>query len=145
MYRVIKTINGREYFYDQETYRESGRVKTRNIYIGPVEPRRKKGIQGFMRDLIKREKNEETQAEMQARVAREDKEYAQWDHINDLLTADTISLGAISEIAEAQAAPAAQTDVATESAPAGKGEPADHDGGGEAEGDAAGDGDAGER
>ncbi len=37
MYRVIKTINGRRYFYDQTTWREAGKVKTRSIYVGPVD------------------------------------------------------------------------------------------------------------
>ena len=36
MYKVIKTIKGRRYLYLQETYREGGKVKTRNQYIGPV-------------------------------------------------------------------------------------------------------------
>jgi hypothetical protein len=34
-YRVIKTIKGRRYHYDQKTYRENGRVRTLNRYIGP--------------------------------------------------------------------------------------------------------------
>lgn len=33
-YRVIKTIRGRRYIYDQKTYRENGRVRTLNRYIG---------------------------------------------------------------------------------------------------------------
>ena len=36
MYIVIKTIKGRQYQYQQRTYREAGRVRTESIYIGPV-------------------------------------------------------------------------------------------------------------
>jgi hypothetical protein len=35
-YKVIKTIRGRGYLYWQMTYREKGKVKTRNKYIGPA-------------------------------------------------------------------------------------------------------------
>ena len=35
-YIVIKTIKGRQYQYQQRTYREGGRVRTESIYIGPV-------------------------------------------------------------------------------------------------------------
>jgi hypothetical protein len=35
-YRVTKTIKGHQYLYEQQTYRENGRVRTRNRYIGPV-------------------------------------------------------------------------------------------------------------
>jgi hypothetical protein len=34
-YQVIKTINGRKYLYLQMTYRENGKVRTRNKYLGP--------------------------------------------------------------------------------------------------------------
>ena len=37
MYRVVKTIGGRRYVYEQETYRQRGKVKTRSRYLGPVE------------------------------------------------------------------------------------------------------------
>jgi hypothetical protein len=30
-YEVIKTINDRRYRYSQETYREAGKVRTRNV------------------------------------------------------------------------------------------------------------------
>ena len=36
MYTVIKTIKGRQYRYQQRTYREGGRVRTESIYVGPV-------------------------------------------------------------------------------------------------------------
>jgi|SRR3954470_1108830 len=35
-YRVVKTIKGHSYIYEQQTYREGGRVRTRNRYIGPA-------------------------------------------------------------------------------------------------------------
>ena len=35
-YQVIKTINGRKYLYLQTTYRENGKVKTKNKYLGPA-------------------------------------------------------------------------------------------------------------
>lgn len=37
-YRVIKTIKGRQYIYEQSTYREGGKVRTRSSYIGAVDP-----------------------------------------------------------------------------------------------------------
>lgn len=38
-YRVIKKINGSHYLYEQETYREGGKVRTRSQYIGAVDPK----------------------------------------------------------------------------------------------------------
>lgn len=35
-YTVIKTIKGRQYRYLQTTYRNGGKVRTRNKYLGPV-------------------------------------------------------------------------------------------------------------
>ena len=37
MYRVIKTINGHRYYYDQRTWREGGKVRCESIYVGPVD------------------------------------------------------------------------------------------------------------
>ena len=37
-YRVVKKINGCHYLYEQETYREGGKVRTRSQYIGAVDP-----------------------------------------------------------------------------------------------------------
>jgi hypothetical protein len=36
-YVVIKTIKGRRYYYRQKTWREGQRVRTRSVYIGPVD------------------------------------------------------------------------------------------------------------
>jgi len=33
-YRVVKTIKGHQYLYEQQTYREGQHVRTRNRYIG---------------------------------------------------------------------------------------------------------------
>lgn len=35
-YQVVKTINGRQYLYLQMTYRQGGKVKTKNKYLGPA-------------------------------------------------------------------------------------------------------------
>ena len=53
-YIVIKSIKGRQYRYQQRTYREGGRVKTESIYLGPVagSPRRK-GILAGIGDLVR--------------------------------------------------------------------------------------------
>jgi hypothetical protein len=40
MARVIKTIRGRQYYYDQTSQRVDGKVVTTSIYIGPANPRR---------------------------------------------------------------------------------------------------------
>ena len=107
MYECIKTINGIEYRYQQETYRENGKVKTRSVYIGPVDGgRRKKGLTGFVQNLVKkkdrREDIGESDAEASARVAREDTQRAKNERVNGLLTAPSISLGAIGEISASQ-------------------------------------------
>ncbi len=59
MYIVIKTIKGRQYQYQQRTYREGGRVRTESIYIGPVGGgirRQKAGraVEGFIRANLTR-------------------------------------------------------------------------------------------
>jgi hypothetical protein len=106
-YEVIKTIGGRQYRYLQETYRESGRVRTRNTYLGPIDVgvRRRGGLTGFLQGLVrKKDRNDfgETETEARVRVAREDRERAKQARINERLAAPTISLGAINEIAESQ-------------------------------------------
>jgi hypothetical protein len=35
-YIVIKTIKGKQYRYQQRSYREGGRVRTESIYMGPI-------------------------------------------------------------------------------------------------------------
>jgi hypothetical protein len=37
-YPVIKRVKGRPYLYIQESYREGGGVKTRSVYLGPLDP-----------------------------------------------------------------------------------------------------------
>src|SRR4051794_4479195 len=97
-YEVIKTISGRQYRYLQETYRESGRVRTRNTYLGPVDGgvRRRGGVTGFLQSLVrKKERNEFGESEIQTRerVAREARERVKQARINELLTDSTVSLG----------------------------------------------------
>lgn len=36
-YRRIKTIKGRQYVYEQESYRENGKVRVRQKYLGPLD------------------------------------------------------------------------------------------------------------
>ena len=108
-YEVIKTISGRQYRYLQKTYRESGGVRTRNIYLGPVDGgvRRRSGVTDFLQGLVrKKEPNDFGESEIQTRerVAREDRERGKQARVNELLTSSTISLGAINEIAESQTA-----------------------------------------
>jgi hypothetical protein len=44
-YIVIKTIKGRQYRYQQRTYRQDGKVRTETIYLGPVDGgQRRKGV-----------------------------------------------------------------------------------------------------
>jgi antirestriction protein ArdC len=45
-YIVIKTINGRRYYYRQKTWREGGRVRTRSEYIGPAGDAELAGVGG---------------------------------------------------------------------------------------------------
>ena len=59
MYIVIKTIKGRQYQYQQRTYREAGRVRTESIYVGPVgggirRPKAKRNEEGFIRANLTR-------------------------------------------------------------------------------------------
>ena len=108
-YEVIKTISGRQYRYLQETYRKSGRSRTRNIYLGPVDGgvRRRGSVTGLLRGLVrKKDRNDfgETETQARDRVAREDRERAKEARVNELLSGSTISLGAINEIADSQTA-----------------------------------------
>ena len=105
-YVVIKTINGRRYRYSQRTWREGGRVRTKSVYLGPAdgEARRQKGVTGFLQRLVRKSgRVVESEKQVQERIAAEDREYAKQDRINDMLTAPTISVDAISEIASEQA------------------------------------------
>lgn len=50
---VIKTIKGRRYRYWQRSYRDGGRVRTKSIYIGPVDGgRQRRGILRRLGELI---------------------------------------------------------------------------------------------
>ena len=101
-YEVIKTIGGRRYRYSQETYREGGKVRTRNVYLGPVDGgvRRRRGVTGFLQDLVRKKERDdigETETQARERVAAEDRDRARHARTSDLLSASTISLGAIDE------------------------------------------------
>lgn len=50
MARVIKTIGGRQYYYEQHSYRVNGKVKTISKYLGPVNPRQ--SLVGFIKNQI---------------------------------------------------------------------------------------------
>ncbi len=49
-YIVTKTIKGRQYRYQQRSYREGGRVRTESIYLGPVSALRRmtRKVVGFI-------------------------------------------------------------------------------------------------
>src|SRR5665213_3259761 len=54
-YRVIKTIRGRRYLYEQRSWREGKRVRSQSRCLGPLDPpvhRRRKGVLGKIRDLV---------------------------------------------------------------------------------------------
>ena len=52
-YIVIKTIKGRQYRYQQRSYRQGGKVRTETIYLGPVDGgRRRRGLLRRIGDLI---------------------------------------------------------------------------------------------
>ena len=91
-YIVVKTVKGRQYLYEQRTWREGKRVRTESRYLGPLggstrAPKKKKGLlrnigafikaQGpLMRsldrfdELAARQAAERELAEKQARVAQ---------------------------------------------------------------------------
>ena len=110
MYEVIKTIGGRRYRYLQRSYRENGRVRTQSQYLGPVDgearprkPRRIKAVLDALVGLARRGPGYESEAGIQRRMADESVARDRQTRINDLLTAPTIALSAIREIADAQA------------------------------------------
>ena len=54
-YRVIKTIRGRHYLYEQRSWREGKRVRTQSRCLGPLDPplrQMRKGVLGKLRALI---------------------------------------------------------------------------------------------
>lgn len=81
-------------------------MKTRNVYLGPVDGVRRQGVGGFVRDLVRRKDRtairEETEKQMRERVAADDKQRDKSDRINDLLNAPSISMESIAEISSAQ-------------------------------------------
>jgi uncharacterized protein YeeX (DUF496 family) len=93
-YRVIKTVKGRRYMYEQRTWREGKRVRTESRYIGPLDgaPKRRRlgqKIADFIkanmavdRECITEEMlnqyNARVDAEEQARLAKLDDLYAKY-------------------------------------------------------------------
>jgi hypothetical protein len=125
-YEVIKTIKGRQYRYLQETYREGGRVRTRNSYLGPLDGgvRRRGGVTGLLQDLVrKKDRGDfgETESQERERVACEDRERVKQARVNEQLTGATISLGAMNDIAESQTA-CGKADVCSDKAGGSEGE-----------------------
>lgn len=51
-YKVIKWRKGRPYLYEQETYREAGKVKTRNRYLGNADNMTKKNDKYDVDDIL---------------------------------------------------------------------------------------------
>jgi hypothetical protein len=116
-YHVIKTVGGRQYRYLQRSYRDGGRVRTKSIYLGPVDAtRRKRGLLREMIDeLVRKPAWRESERDLQERLARETAERAVVDRNNELLTAPSITLDAIQEIAASQAEQSAAPGDACES------------------------------
>jgi hypothetical protein len=109
-YHVIRTINGRRYRYLQRSVREGRKVRSEYVYLGPVDDE----PQSFTEELknMVRTSYEFTEEQERQQFAQQQAEYAQCDRVNELLTAETITLQGINEIADAQA----------EKSPAGEGE-----------------------
>ena len=52
-YIVIKSIKGRQYRYQQRSYRQGGKVRTETIYLGPVDGGiRRKGVRERIGEFI---------------------------------------------------------------------------------------------
>lgn len=51
-YIVIKTINGRQYRYEQRSWREGKRVRTQSRYLGPVSEEGPSGVGGLVSNFI---------------------------------------------------------------------------------------------
>jgi hypothetical protein len=90
-YIVVKTIKGRQYRYQQRSYRQGGKVRTEAIYLGPVSGgTRRKGVLRRIGEFIEANRtrrnglpDEETMLkEYNARVERERQQQA--DVIADL-------------------------------------------------------------
>jgi hypothetical protein len=75
--------------------------------IAVLPNERAAGVTEFLRDMVRKRNRDddrgETESQVRERVAIEDAERARNDRVNDLLTADTISLDAVNEISDMQA------------------------------------------
>lgn len=52
-YIVTKTIKGRQYRYEQTSYREGGKVKTKSVYLGPVSGTTRKAADEKYRQVLR--------------------------------------------------------------------------------------------
>src|SRR5271170_4614458 len=109
-HEVIRTVNGRQYRYLEESYRVPGlrTPRKRSTYLGPVEGerKRKRGIFGVIDDLVRKkhdwEYTKERPHEEKERIAHEDKERERTARNNDLLSGKSITLAELAEVAETQ-------------------------------------------
>jgi len=118
-YHVIRTINGRRYRYLQRSVREGKRVRSEYVYLGPEEPP-EYTLSEELKNMV-RKTYELTDEEVRLEAERQQEFYAQRDRINELLTADTISLAGLQEVADAQKeSPAADAEGSEGTAGAGE-------------------------
>ena len=132
-YIVIKTIRGRQYRYEQRSWREGKRVRTKSRYLGPVAGERPTGlieqISSFLaaqrlspedRAMASAERHAERvaqeQKEMFGETAQERAEREQQDHLDRLHDQYGLTLGPIDPTPAEPAAPASEE--GTESAEA---------------------------
>jgi hypothetical protein len=94
VYRIVKTVGGHRYIYEQRTWREGKRVRTESRYIGPADgaPKRRRlgqKIADFIKANMERDReviteemlqqyNARVEAQEQARLAKLDDLYAKY-------------------------------------------------------------------
>jgi len=110
---VIKTIRGRRYRYVQHSVRVDGKVKTKSVYLGPMDPKRLKS-EGIFRNIIVRRHglpDDETMlAEFNAKVAREEAAIkAGLDKLHTDFGFKTPTYTALGHVVEIEKAPAVET------------------------------------
>jgi hypothetical protein len=106
-HRVIRTINNRDYEYEETSYRVPGvkNPRKRSRYIGPVEPLRKKktGLIGVIDKFVELARIKqpwdigESEADRLDRLKREDAERAKVARVNHLLT-NPLTLEGLKEV-----------------------------------------------
>lgn len=145
-HQVVRIVNGRKYLYEETSYRVPGlrTPRKRSTYLGPVDPvyedagghKRKKGIFRVLDELVRKKRDWETPPESEeqvnARIASEEKDRERTSRNNDLLTGKSISLDELAEVAASQS-----SDKEAESAPAASGEASEASSSDASDGDAA--------